>query len=173
MISQTLLLSNQAGTSVESLHEHSPRFYSLPTESSSTYLVNDIYGSPYPEDVSYRESLRTPSSVYLTSYCDQLETPREVELESFGPKDDTFGTKTWRRSQRLSSADLRRQGTRKIKLVKGSVLSVDYPVPSAIINSIQPEYRDLEDGFSEEFTTLRCKLYLRGLSRYNTGYYED
>lgn len=55
-------------------------------------------------------------------------------------------------------AGLNRYGTRKINLVKGAVLSVDYPVPSAIQNAIQPEYRDAEEGFSEEFTHLRCGL---------------
>lgn len=47
--------------------------------------------------------------------------------------------------------------TRKVKLVQGSVLSADYPVPSAIQNAIQAKYRnDLESG-SEEFTHMRCK----------------
>ncbi|PYH90310.1 chitin synthase [Aspergillus ellipticus CBS 707.79] len=50
---------------------------------------------------------------------------------------------------------LQRSGTRKIRLVRGSVLSVDYPVPSAIQNSIQPIYRDAEDAFPEEFTHMR------------------
>ena len=47
--------------------------------------------------------------------------------------------------------------TRKVKLVQGSVLSADYPVPSAIQNAIQAKYRnDLESG-SEEFTHMRCR----------------
>lgn len=51
---------------------------------------------------------------------------------------------------------LKRAQTRKVKLVQGSVLSADYPVPSAIQNAIQAKYRnDLESG-SEEFTHLRC-----------------
>ncbi|KAL4751816.1 hypothetical protein BDW72DRAFT_212574 [Aspergillus terricola var. indicus] len=50
---------------------------------------------------------------------------------------------------------LRRYGTRKVNLVKGTVLSIDYPVPSAIQNAIQPAYRDCEGGFAEEFTHLR------------------
>jgi chitin synthase len=49
--------------------------------------------------------------------------------------------------------------TRKVKLVQGSVLSADYPVPSAIQNAIQAKYRnDLESG-SEEFTHMRCKYH--------------
>ena len=51
---------------------------------------------------------------------------------------------------------LKRAATRKVKLVQGSVLSADYPVPSAIQNAVQAKYRnDLESG-SEEFTHVRC-----------------
>lgn len=53
---------------------------------------------------------------------------------------------------------IRRFKTRKVKLQQGSVLSVEYPVPSAIQNSIQAKYRnDLESG-SEEFTHMRCMI---------------
>jgi len=55
--------------------------------------------------------------------------------------------------------------TRKVKLVQGSVLSADYPVPSAIQNAIQAKYRnDLESG-SEEFTHMRCKCRIPGVHR--------
>lgn len=49
---------------------------------------------------------------------------------------------------------LKRYATRKVKLVQGSVLSIDYPVPSAIKNAVQPKYRDVEGG-SEEFYKMR------------------
>jgi chitin synthase len=58
------------------------------------------------------------------------------------------------------ASGLRRYATRKIKLVQGSVLSVDYPVPSAIQNAIQREYRESEEGFPEEFSHLRCKYWI-------------
>ena len=45
--------------------------------------------------------------------------------------------------------------TRKVKLVRGAVLSVDYPVPSAIQNSVQHKYRNDLEGGSEEFTHMR------------------
>ncbi|GIJ90880.1 hypothetical protein Asppvi_009845 [Aspergillus pseudoviridinutans] len=57
--------------------------------------------------------------------------------------------------QTSAASTLRRLPTRKIKLVQGSVLSVDYPVPSAIRNSIEPKYRDGGDVSVEEFTHLR------------------
>jgi chitin synthase len=65
-------------------------------------------------------------------------------------------SEAWQNRQAPGSG-LRRYATRKIKLVQGSVLSVDYPVPSAIQNAVQKEYRDSEEGFPEEFTHLRCE----------------
>jgi chitin synthase len=50
---------------------------------------------------------------------------------------------------------LKRSKTRKVKLVQGSVLSIDYPVPSAVQNAIEPKYRNEEGAFDEEFTKLR------------------
>jgi chitin synthase len=52
------------------------------------------------------------------------------------------------------SGGLRRYPTRKVKLVGNSVLSLDYPVPSAIRNAVQPQYRDTESG-NEEFMKMR------------------
>ncbi|KLU90669.1 hypothetical protein MAPG_10521 [Magnaporthiopsis poae ATCC 64411] len=49
---------------------------------------------------------------------------------------------------------LKRYATRKVKLVQGSVLSINYNVPSAIRNAVQPKYRDLE-GTNEEFVKIR------------------
>lgn len=64
---------------------------------------------------------------------------------------ETNSTEAWRQRQIPSGSHLRRYATRKVKLVQGSVLSVDYPVPSAIKNSFESQYRnDLENG-SEEF----------------------
>ncbi|KAL6402790.1 chitin synthase 1 [Ilyonectria robusta] len=47
----------------------------------------------------------------------------------------------------------RRHNTRRVKLIKGSILSIDYPVPSAVKNAMEPEYRD--DKRSEEFSKVR------------------
>jgi chitin synthase len=97
--------------------------------------------------------------MYLASPNDELANPREARYSLLSRRDDTLETEPWRQSLVSGPASLLRHGTRKIKLVKGSILSADYPVPSAIKNAIQPEYRDLEEGFSEEFTNLRCMSY--------------
>ncbi|ORY68742.1 chitin synthase-domain-containing protein [Pseudomassariella vexata] len=64
----------------------------------------------------------------------------------------------WVRRQQPGAAPggggLKRFNTRKVKLVQGSVLSIDYPVPSAIKNAIQPKYREVEGG-TGEFVNMR------------------
>ncbi|RMY93612.1 hypothetical protein D0862_09158 [Hortaea werneckii] len=72
-------------------------------------------------------------------------------------RSETGSTEAWAQRQVPggNAGGLKRGATRKVKLVQGSVLSVDYPVPSAIQNAVQAKYRnDLESG-SEEFTHLR------------------
>lgn len=49
---------------------------------------------------------------------------------------------------------LKRYNTRKVKLVQGSVLSAEYPVPSAIKNAVQSCYRNTE-GSNDEFMKMR------------------
>ncbi|KAK5075059.1 Chitin synthase, class 3 [Lithohypha guttulata] len=62
-------------------------------------------------------------------------------------------TEAWRARQ--NQTQIKRYATRKVKLVQGNVLSIDYPVPSAIQNAIQPKYRSDLEGGSEEFTHMR------------------
>lgn len=65
------------------------------------------------------------------------------------------------------SIGLKRQRTRKVKLFDGAVLSLDYPVPSAIVNAVQRKYRDdYSDSSSKEFTHMRCTV-LQGASFYD------
>jgi len=78
-------------------------------------------------------------------------------------RSETSSTEAWRQRQAPGGAagggvggGLRRYATRKVKLVQGSVLSVDYPVPSAIQNAIQAKYRNDVEGGTEEFTHMRC-----------------
>jgi hypothetical protein len=67
-------------------------------------------------------------------------------------------TEAWRQRQAPNQRGLKRYATRKIKLVQGSVLSVDYPVPSAIQNSVCQKYRNDLEGATSEFTHMRCKF---------------
>lgn len=84
-------------------------------------------------------------------------------------RSETSSTEAWRQRQAPGGpaggsfkgggggGGLRRYATRKVKLVQGSVLSVDYPAPSAIQNAIQAKYRNDIEGGTEEFTHMRCR----------------
>lgn len=100
-------------------------------------------------------------------YSGQSETPAAAfgvpgRVASPYARSETSSTEAWRQRQapgggNPGGGNLRRYATRKVKLVQGSVLSVDYPVPSAIQNAIQAKYRNDLEGGSEEFTHMRCK----------------
>ncbi|KAI0595860.1 chitin synthase [Biscogniauxia sp. FL1348] len=84
-----------------------------------------------------------------------------VQLEDTGfgygrPASTVDSDESWLRRQQPGGAPggLKRYATRKVKLVQGSVLSVDYPVPSAIKNAVQAKYRDAESG-TGEFVNMR------------------
>jgi chitin synthase len=78
----------------------------------------------------------------------------------FAPQDedeDNSDENRWLRRQAAPTSGLRRFATRKIKLVQNTVLSVNYPVPSAIKNAIQAKYRaNLTGQEAEEFSHLKC-----------------
>jgi chitin synthase len=71
------------------------------------------------------------------------------------PYDRADSTEAWRQRQAPDHGSIRRYATRKVRLVQGSVLSVDYPVPSAIQNAVQAKYRSDLEGGREEFTHMR------------------
>jgi chitin synthase len=71
------------------------------------------------------------------------------------PYDNSDSTEAWRQRQIGNNSSIKRYATRKVKLVQGEVLSIDYPVPSAIQNAVLPQYRQDLEGGSEEFTHMR------------------
>lgn len=71
-------------------------------------------------------------------------------------RSDSGSTEAWRQRQVPGANSLKRYATRKVKLIQGSVLSLDYPVPSAIQNAVQAKYRSDLEGGTEEFTHMRC-----------------
>ncbi|KAK4160265.1 chitin synthase 1 [Cladorrhinum sp. PSN259] len=84
--------------------------------------------------------------------------PRYQLSESYAPSTYDLGIAddAWiqRQFPPHTNSGLKRYATRKVKLVQGNVFSVDYPVPSAIVNAVQPKYRDAE-GNNEEFLKMR------------------
>jgi chitin synthase len=109
----------------------------------------------------YLPSYSDTTSRSTGSYYGGIHGAQDSEpSESINLDTDSTSSKRWAQRQTPALSTLRRYPTRRIKLVKGTVLSVDYPVPSAIRNAIEPKYRDLEEGQNEEFTHMRCKSLL-------------
>lgn len=139
--------------------------YSL-TES---YMGDDRSAAPpyngfgsHAGDTSYTGSTNTMVDPHAAYGQQQFRAPSPYSTES-------NSTETWKQRQQPGGpGGIQRFQTRKVKLKQGSVLSLEYPVPSAIQNSIQPQYRnDLESG-SEEFTHMRCTHSPETLSQAHT-----
>ncbi|KAF9884783.1 hypothetical protein FE257_001273 [Aspergillus nanangensis] len=117
---------------------------------------------------SYPDPYSHPSDAFLSSRLSWEGPEPELNLgmrfgeeEEVGPspsyieQNPFLASSSSQTRQPSATSTLRRLPTRKIRLVQGSVLSVDYPVPSAIRNSVEPQYRDGGDVSAEEFTHLR------------------
>ncbi|TVY49544.1 Chitin synthase G [Lachnellula occidentalis] len=117
----------------------------------STYSLTESYvpgASPAPYSSEYGGS--------NTTYGHPADDAEFGRVGSPYSRADTDSTEAWKQRQVPNTGGLKRYATRKVKLVQGSVLSVNHPVPSAIKNAIQPKYRqEAETGNSEEFTHMR------------------
>ncbi|KAL1961422.1 hypothetical protein VTO42DRAFT_150 [Malbranchea cinnamomea] len=153
--------------------------YHLPNDDASQPFLHQQNQGPFsgPFDEPHQRSaspVRPPSRYSLTeSYAPDAQTMTQYPDSSYGhtlgsdggfgvparvpspyTRSETSSTEAWRQRQ-APQGNLRRYATRKVKLVQGSVLSVDYPVPSAIQNAVQAKYRNDLEGGSEEFTHMR------------------
>lgn len=99
--------------------------------------------TPYPDDEDDNGSLEHPRPYFAPPF-----RPGSAVTEA------SDSSEAWKARQLARATSLKRYGTRKVNLVKGQVFRADYPVPSAIKNSVLPKYRDLESG-SNEFTHMR------------------
>jgi chitin synthase len=138
----------------------------IPVSNSAARSVDDVDTSqrdtedhdkanhPLLDDDPYQQSQYCappppPSSVYSL-------TEEEAYDHSYS-HEPSLTDNSWVRRQHTvrQGASVKRSKTRKIKLVQGSILSVEYPVPSAVQNAIEPRHRNAEGTFDEEFTKLR------------------
>ena len=154
---RSLLHTNQGAAYQSSPFEDPhPRTGTPAARPPSAYSLTESYAvdqrgpmQPYAEpDAGY-------SGVTLQDRPAQFNVPDRAT--SPYARSETSSTEAWRKRQVPSSNQLKRYATRKVKLVQGSVLSVDYPVPSAIQNAVQAKYRNDVEGANEEFTHMRCK----------------
>ncbi|KAI5358267.1 putative chitin synthase, nucleotide-diphospho-sugar transferase [Septoria linicola] len=115
------------------------------------YSLEESYVGQPPNYNGYQEYQGSATTLNDPSFGGPDRAPSPYS------RSETGSTEAWRQRQQPGAAagGLKRNATRKVKLVQGAVLSADYPVPSAIQNAVQAKYRnDLESG-SEEFTHLR------------------
>lgn len=118
-----------------------------PVRPVSAYSLTETYANdPQPYSSDYNSS---------HTYNEQLEDNPYPQTDTPLSRAGTTSTEAWRQRQAPQAGGLKRYATRKVKLVQGSVLSVDHPVPSAIKNAIQQKYRNDLEGGSEEFTHMR------------------
>ncbi|KAH9906712.1 glycosyltransferase family 2 protein [Xylariomycetidae sp. FL2044] len=124
-----------------------------PVRPVSAYSLTESYATTAPPT--------TASPAYGNEYQSGMGYAGGHQLEDTGfgygrPASTVDSDESWLRRQQPGGAPggLKRYATRKVKLVQGSVLSVDYPVPSAIKNAVQPKYRDVEGG-TGEFLNMR------------------
>ncbi|KAF2635387.1 chitin synthase G [Massarina eburnea CBS 473.64] len=157
-VGRSLLHSNAAGVNPGPFDDHQGVYgQGHDVRPQSTYSLTETYASDAPT-TQYAPKSTTGSDVYSVSggYDPANEYGAPARATSPYSRSETSSTADWRQRQQPGGGmGLKRGMTRKVKLVQGSVLSADYPVPSAIQNAIQAKYRnDLESG-SEEFTHMR------------------
>ncbi|KAH6695066.1 chitin synthase-domain-containing protein [Plectosphaerella plurivora] len=117
----------------------------------STWLVaQEAYDSQLP-------ATSTHSSAHTYSHHDFVP---EEEAFSYTPQDESWLARQHQpgplpKEGEAGANGLSRSKTRKVKLVQGAVLSLDYPVPSAVKNAVDSRYTNGEEGQAEEFTNLR------------------
>ncbi|KAJ6151499.1 Chitin synthase C [Penicillium chermesinum] len=130
----------------------------LPQRASLSSSQRTRESSPHTSHLSsdhhsdYRETKET-KEVNEVKEAKEIVTPYESEIH-YAPKSHASSRESLSLQRRSLITGLRRYPTRKIKLVQGSILSANYPVPSAIQNAIQPKYRESNE-FEEEFSNLR------------------
>ncbi|KAA6411396.1 MAG: chitin synthase G [Lasallia pustulata] len=153
---EAALLHNTQGTPFNApFDDPTSRQVTPPARSVSRYTLTDSYDDDHaPTTLPYAEPYNGATGGYTgaslgesSAFAGHNRAPSPYERSESG------STEAWR--QRQIPVNLKRYATRKVKLAQPSVLSVDYPVPSAVRNSMQTKYRsDLELG-SEEFTHMR------------------
>ncbi|KAK6001438.1 hypothetical protein QM012_002769 [Aureobasidium pullulans] len=149
-VERSLLHTNPTGAyqgPFDDTHSHTPAAHDHGYSLTESYADNSTHHvPPYENYDEYRGTT--------------LQDPGYQPAGSPVSRAQTTSTEAWEARAQIGGpaaggGGLKRNATRKVKLVQGNVLSADYPVPSAIQNAVQAKYRnDLESG-SEEFTHMR------------------
>ncbi|CAN9094002.1 unnamed protein product [Alternaria sp. RS040] len=148
---------------------HPPQYHpDSEQEEAAQHLLNDPL---IPTNDYSRRQSATPSSVYsLTETYSAIHPPTtaapayddseqnrayDADIGSYVQSEDDWVQRQQNPPTMPVGIGVKRSKTRKVKLIQGSVLSIDYPVPSAVQNAIEPRYRNAEGAYEEEFTQMR------------------
>lgn len=157
---RSLLHQNQGGPFNGPFDEPHSRMATPPIRPASSYTLSESYvGDNGPTPTAYHDPYSGHPGAYSGTTLEDPTAAHGAPNRAPSPysRSETSSTEAWRQRQAPAAGGLRRYATRKVKLGHGSVLSLEYPVPSPIQNDIQAKYRnDLESG-NEEFTHLRCE----------------
>lgn len=154
------LLNEQPGSG----YEHDRLGVQAPDRPVSTYSLTESYAPGAGQTVPQPHQPGSYDNSY-GQYGQEAQEGQYVQEHDFpyGRPASTYEDEeeSWMQRQqqpggfgRGNGGGLKRFNTRKVKLVQGSVLSIDYPVPSAIKNAVEPRFRDVEGG-NEEFMKMR------------------
>lgn len=152
---------NQGGPFSGPFDENHARVGTPPIRPPSNYTLSESYVGGHPaSSAPYNGGYNDEYDKYSSSGNTLQDPAAAFGVPGRAPspyeRSETSSTEVWRQRQAPAFAnDMKRYATKKVKL-QGPVLSLDYPVPSAIQNAVQQKYRnDLEKGGSEEFTHMR------------------
>jgi chitin synthase len=163
---QDLTISNPSAAALDGIDDSERA-----TEHYPLHQYQDQPGTPSSDEADHR--LLSENSYHLgysapppppSSVYSLTDTPNAADYGNDFRNDPydygynhelALNDNNWVRRQHTVRQGVKRSKTRKIKLVQGSILSVDYPVPSAVQNAIEPRYRNADGAFDEEFTKLR------------------
>ncbi|KAF2029178.1 chitin synthase [Setomelanomma holmii] len=122
---------------------------------SSVYTLTETYASAVPPSTTYAsETSHQPYDPHTQPYNPHAQPYNSHADSGSISSTPTETTENWVQRQHTVRG-VKRSKTRKVKLVQGSILSTDYPVPSAVQNAVEPRYINAEDAFEDEFTKLR------------------
>lgn len=146
--------------------DYSGRSFGDATDGYELNPYSEDFSTPAFPDQSAGPNGPRPGSAYSFTESIAPVPPSSYPLtEPYAPQrvaaglSQASGYDHWvRRHAPAPAGGLKRYPTRKVKLVQGSVLSIDYPVPSAILNSTQPRYKSGDLASDEEFAKMRCRL---------------
>ncbi|KAI9728038.1 MAG: Chitin synthase, class 2 [Cirrosporium novae-zelandiae] len=119
------------------------------SESPLLASLGDPSDPAIPVSLSYHHTSHLQSDRHRSNSWDHTSSSElqyiRTQTNPAHSENERSETESWAQRQSRGAGGPRRYATRRVKFVQGSVLSVDYPVPAAIRNSLQTKYRnDLE-----------------------------